>query len=196
VSAHKVRFRSGFRVFYGPVRAADIKAYLAGGMTATPEMRRVTFTFAERMALVPVELAGVLYVIVPLILLDVLFAALGWFHFTAREMAPFLGAPLVGADLVPALLPWIPGRPFSVKGAIAGAVWAAAWATAATWSTAIAYFLVLPALSAFTAMNFTGSSTFTSLSGVKREMAAAIPAMAASALAGALLLAAKAVWGF
>jgi hypothetical protein len=36
-------------------------------------------------------------------------------------------------------------------------------------------------------MNFTGSSTFTSLSGVRKEMAVAVPLQAGFALAGALL---------
>ena len=38
--------------------------------------------------------------------------------------------------------------------------------------------LAMPAATAFLALNFTGSTTFTSRSGVKREMFAYIPAMA------------------
>ncbi len=44
----------------------------------------------------------------------------------------------------------------------------------------IAYLLFLPAISGFLAMGFTGSSTFTSLSGVVKEMKTAVPLMAAS----------------
>jgi acetyl-CoA decarbonylase/synthase complex subunit gamma len=35
---------------------------------------------------------------------------------------------------------------------------------------------MVPAITAFLAMNFTGASTFTSLSGVQREMRFAVPA--------------------
>jgi len=41
VAAHEVKRRTGFRVIYGPVRAADIPTFLAARMTATPEMRQV-----------------------------------------------------------------------------------------------------------------------------------------------------------
>jgi hypothetical protein len=48
VSAHEVKKQSGFRVVYGPVRAADIPEFIAQGMRATPEMRRVRFPLADR----------------------------------------------------------------------------------------------------------------------------------------------------
>jgi acetyl-CoA decarbonylase/synthase complex subunit gamma len=38
-----------------------------------------------------------------------------------------------------------------------------------------AWILIIPAISSFLAMNFTGASTFTSLSGVKKEMRFAVP---------------------
>jgi hypothetical protein len=56
------------------------------------------------------------------------------------------------------------------------------------WLKAIAYMLILPAVSAYVSMNFTGSSTFTSLSGVDREMKTALPAMIIAAFSGAVLL--------
>jgi CheY-like chemotaxis protein len=40
---------------------------------------------------------------------------------------------------------------------------------------AIAWFLLIPAITAYLAMNFTGASTYTSLSGVKKEMRWALP---------------------
>jgi len=56
------------------------------------------------------------------------------------------------------------------------------------WLKAVAYFLLLPALSGFLTMNFTGSSTYTSLSGVDREMKFAVPAQLAAAVGAILLL--------
>jgi len=52
---------------------------------------------------------------------------------------------------------------------------------------ALAYMLVLPSLSAFYAMNFTGASTYTSLSGVLKEMKTAVPAIIISAAIGVIL---------
>ncbi len=93
------------------------------------------------------------------------------------------------------LLPWVPGRAFSLKGAILGLVWAIAFlllggfpAPAFGWLKAAAYFLLLPALSSFLTMNFTGSSTYTSFSGVDREMKFAVPAQLAAAVVSILLL--------
>lgn len=50
------------------------------------------------------------------------------------------------------------------------------------------YLLTFPAIAAYYAMNFTGSSTFTSHSGVQKEMRIAIPGLFFSIGAGVLLL--------
>ncbi len=55
VAAHEVKRRTGFRVVYGPVRAADIPAFLAARMTATDEMRQVRYGWRDRAILIPVE---------------------------------------------------------------------------------------------------------------------------------------------
>jgi acetyl-CoA decarbonylase/synthase complex subunit gamma len=49
---------------------------------------------------------------------------------------------------------------------------------------AMALLFLLPAISAFLTLNFTGASTYTSLSGVKREMRFALPVIIASASGG------------
>ena len=56
VAAHQVRQFTGFRVHYGPVRAADLPAYLDAGLKATNDMRLMTFPFKDRAVLIPVEL--------------------------------------------------------------------------------------------------------------------------------------------
>jgi len=43
---------------------------------------------------------------------------------------------------------------------------------------ALAYMLVIPSVSAFLALNFTGSTTFTSVTGVKREIFTYMPKIA------------------
>ena len=59
-----------------------------------------------------------------------------------------------------------------------------------TWNSAFtaAVFLALPAVSSFYTLNFTGCSTYTSRSGVKREMHFGLPAMATALMASSILL--------
>ncbi len=63
VAAHQVKKESGFSVVYGPIRSADLPAFIDNGMKATEEMRRVTFPLRERMAVAPVEIVGALKVL-------------------------------------------------------------------------------------------------------------------------------------
>ncbi len=59
----QVKKESGFSVVYGPIRSADLPAFIDNGMKATEEMRRVTFPLRERMAVAPVEIVGALKVL-------------------------------------------------------------------------------------------------------------------------------------
>lgn len=59
VSAHEMEKRSGFKVEYGPMRACDLPHYLLTHQS-TPDMRRVRFGLADGVALIPVEVVGVL----------------------------------------------------------------------------------------------------------------------------------------
>lgn len=181
VAAHEVRRRTGFRVEYGPVRAQDLPEYLATHQAA-PEMRQVRFTLGDRLVLVPVELVHVA--------LPTMTAALALF-FVHGFLASFaaLAAVLAGVVLFPALLPWIPTRAFSSKGFILGGLVAAPFAAGAilretrgAWwmraGIALVYLLAMPPVTAYLALNFTGSTTFTSRTGVRREMFTYIRAMA------------------
>jgi hypothetical protein len=91
--------------------------------------------------------------------------------------------------LFPILLPWLPTHNFSTKGFILGGLAALPFALSVfvrhpdwAWYRQIVqtleFLLTMAAATAFIALNFTGSTTFTSRSGVKREMFAYIPAMA------------------
>jgi acetyl-CoA decarbonylase/synthase complex subunit gamma len=51
----------------------------------------------------------------------------------------------------------------------------------------LAWIFLVPALTAFLAMNFTGASTYTSLSGVKKEMRWALPMEIGGASLGLVL---------
>jgi hypothetical protein len=191
VAAHEVKKRTGFKVEYGPVRAADLPEYLKAG-EATPEMRRVHFILRDRAVLIPVDLVGIL---VPLLIA----AVASLLIVGPLAAAGAVAAVLAGVVLFPLLLPWIPTRDFSSKGFVLGGLTALPFALAAllgnadaAWwlraGGALAYLLALPPVTAFLALNFTGSTTFTSKSGVRREMFTYIPVMAWMFGGGILLI--------
>jgi hypothetical protein len=204
VSAHTVRKESGFKVVYGPVRASDIKLFLAAGNKAEPAMRRTHFNITDRLVLAPVELISMF------IPLSILAAALFLLNLAAAlinksqisfsyligntlsELVPFFVALLVGIILVPALLPYIPGRALAWKGWVLGMLWALIYTVfvtvPASWLHTTALYLILPAITAFLGMNFTGSTTYTSLSGVIKEMGYALPLIIISAGIGLVAL--------
>lgn len=202
ISAHVVKKETGFKVNYGPIRASDISAFLDSGLKATPDMRRKTFTLNERMVLIPIELVATMKVAlfaVPIIFIVSGFAGHSGFFVNAINNGlfgaiSFMTAVIAGAVLFPILLPFLPGRAFSLKGFILGAIAAALVVypkfpinSAAGLLNVASWFLLICALTAYIAMNFTGASTYTSLSGVKKEMRVAVPMEAGAALIGAIL---------
>ncbi|MFC1628984.1 mercury methylation corrinoid protein HgcA [Gemmatimonadota bacterium] len=203
VAAHEVKKGSGFKVLYGPVLARDIPAFIAAGMEATPAMRRKRFPLSERVVLIPVELMGTLKYMIPA-------AAVFWFlsgfggpgeywsnvsTFGTLAVASLLASLLAGAVFVPLLLPWLPGRAFSLKGLWMGLIASGAalfWfgsglTTLAGRLEAGSWLLMVTALSSFLGMNFTGASTYTSLSGVRKEMRTAVPLQIGAAAVGCIL---------
>lgn len=173
VAAHEVKKRSKFKVEYGPVRAEDLPDYLKTRQ-ATPEMRRVHFTMKDRLVLIPVEVVAVLLVLLALVGIRAYGAA---------------AAILAGTVLFPILLPWIPSPNFSTKGFILGGVVALPFVIgallkdpgSALWlrgARALGDALMIPSITAYLSLNFTGSTTFTSRTGVRREIFAYIPVMA------------------
>lgn len=194
VAAHEVARKTGFKVRYAAIRAVDLPEYLDNGMVTTPEMRQLTFSLYERIVLIPVELVtslkflGIIGAVFLLLMSVIVTPAAAVAAFIA-----YLGAWFSGVALGPLLLPWLPGRSFAVKGAAVGLLWSMLFywlAGGAGWNGAVtaAVFLALPAVSAFYTLNFTGCSTYTSRSGVKKEMRIALPAMGSALIASLMLL--------
>lgn len=196
VSAHEVQKRSGFKVVYGPVRAEDVPKFLENGMQADKEMRTVQFTFKDRTVLTPIEIVGAIKPSLMIFGTMFLLNLVGLSRFTGTDVYSYIGAVLTGCVLVPMLLPWIPGRAFAFKGWLMGLLWAVSvvmingYFSSIDYGilTSIAYLLILPSVSAYGAMNFTGCSTYTSFSGVIKEMKISIPLIAVSIGLGVILL--------
>jgi acetyl-CoA decarbonylase/synthase complex subunit gamma len=196
VAAHEVKKLCGFSVQYGPVRAADIPKYLANSNRATPEMRRVHFTVTDRLTLVPLEVvtgfSKLMMVILSFLLLSGIkpggYALQGVVDIGLPSAFNLLLAFISGTILAPLLLPWLPARSFSIKGAYAGVVvFGFAFLirfTGKQFLEHMAWFLIIVAISSFITLNVTGSSTYTSLSGVRKEMKIAIPFQVSAAVIG------------
>lgn len=193
VAAHDVAQQTGFRVVYGPVYARDIPAFLNAGMRKDRRMTRVTFTLRERLAVVPVELVLAAKYLPLLFIAGALAAFAETPRFSAQllfEGAFFVGAALAGILCVPVFLPLFqPVRPFSAKGFIAGIIYAAVVALIANVAPlkAIAWGLIAAPIAGYLALNFTGATTFTSESGVRKEIKYAVPALLTALIAGILL---------
>lgn len=204
INARLVERATGFKVLFGPTMAADLPAYLAAGCRATAAMRRKFFPLTERAVLVPVELLLSLKWLLPLALLLLLLTMFGGVRaaiFTPWVGGALISAVLAGQLLTPLFLPWLPGRSFSGKGLLVGLLAAAGFLTfrypAALAAAEIgpgpelellAWPLLIAALASFLALEFTGSSTYTSLSGVKKELKLALPWQIGIGLSGLLLL--------
>ncbi len=194
IAAHQVKQGCGFKVTYGPVRAEDLPAFFAAGKAATPEMRRVSFSTFERFILTPVEITilwkKILWAALALFLLggigpEVFSLATAWTR-GLGAIAVGLTGVIAGAVLTPVLLPWLPGRAFALKGAVTGGAVALLGlilcAGQPGFGNSLAALLALTAVSSFIAMNFTGSSTYTSPTGVEKEMRQFIPLQLAALL--------------
>jgi hypothetical protein len=199
VAAHEVRQRTGFKVVYGPVYAKDIPVFLSNGNQATPQMRRVRFRLQDRAVLIPMELIPALKwmpAIVGLILIMRLAEGSGINIGLFKDIASYLGAIAMGTIVFQIIFPWIPGRSFAWKGWLLGIIWVlflASWLHP-TLCVGISNSLILPVIAAYLALNFTGATTFTSLSGVQKELRVAVPAMITSAGIGVILRIASRLW--
>ncbi|MFZ3172152.1 MAG: mercury methylation corrinoid protein HgcA [Carboxydocellales bacterium] len=203
VAGHEVFKHTGFKVVYGPVRAEDIGEFLANNQQTTPDMRVVKFTMADRLILTPMEIVpGLKFLLLPLALLLMLnllnlqnISLLNALQISLVNFLPYLGAFLMGTLFTPLLLPYIPFRSFALKGLVLGVIWAIVYLK----FNALFLFpdrqlvlagntLLMLASSSFLALNFTGSSTYTSLSGTLKETIITVPLAAFASLVGVGLL--------
>lgn len=185
MAAYKVKEETGFRALFGPVQAKDIKSFIEAGYNATPAMRRVTFPVVERAKLIPVDFMYSKY--------KLLVILCGFFILSGLDKSGFLFAKMVGTSLYPLIniagahvvgivvatlfLPWIPFRAFALKGAFWGLILTIllCFLLEPPYLEGISMGLTNISIASFLTMNFTGSSTYTSLSGVQKEMKWAIP---------------------
>jgi len=197
VAGYQVKEQTGFRVLFGPVEARDIKSFIQSGHKATPEMRKMTFPIKERAKLIPVDFLYAKY--------KLLLVFVGLFFFSGLDKTGFIfsnmlekgffpivsvfSAYVAGIVLATLFLPWTPFRAFALKGAFWGLI--VTIANTVFWNASImesiSMGLLNVSIASFMTMNFTGSSTYTSLSGVQKEMKWALPIQLIFLISGAIL---------
>lgn len=192
IEAHIVTKETGFKVIYGPVRATDIKDFIKNDLTATKKMREVEFNLFDRIAVSFVELKYVLkysFFVFLILLAFNFFQSEQFLINTLKEVIPYVFSIFSAVFIFPILLPFLTGRSFSFKGFVLGGLTIAIYnffAYGTAFTNLILYLTALPIVS-FISMNFTGSTTFTSLSGVIKEMKIYIPVMIVFELIGIVL---------
>ncbi|NLT38557.1 MAG: carbon monoxide dehydrogenase [Methanomassiliicoccus sp.] len=190
VAAHQVKKSTGFSVSYGPIRASDLQEYMREGK-ASPEMRRVTFPWRDRAVLTLVEVKLSLKYLIPLSI--ILFFIAGILGVLVAVVAV-----LGGTVLFPLLLPHLPTRDLSSKGLILGALlslpfiaWLAYDGSVNALALALlilALLLIMSPVVGYMALNFTGCTTYTSRTGVKKEIFRWVPVMVAMLIVGLSML--------
>ena len=192
VAAHLVKKAAGFRVIYGPVAARHIPEFLANGFSADQKMREKGFGLYERAVLTPMELLPGLRLGLPLAAVVGILTALLWpgaFLKNLESVGALTGLYILwslfqGTVLGPLLLPWLPGRAFAAKGWFLGLPGWWAYCLAFMRPQGFDWLLLWPllplgaSLVSFSLMNFTGASTFTSMTGVEKEIKAHVPRQA------------------
>lgn len=185
VAAHELRGLCGFKGVFGPIRAKDLPGFIDNEMKADPGMREVKFPFSERMKVAMVEVFSARKFMAWTMLICFLLAAAGpgglSLQGTAMSalgaFAVVLTGFLTGTFLVPAILPLLKARAFAAKGLLAGfpVGVVTALVLARSLPEGLAAVAGAAAMSSWFAMHYTGSTPFTSLSGVDREMRLYIP---------------------
>jgi len=202
VAAHVVEKKTGFRVYYGPVYAEDITEYVRAGYKATRDMRQVRFTFFDRLILTPMEMDPAmrkypLFALATLLMFGLSPTGID-FSEAIRGGAPFLFLGLVsimaGAFFTPVFINIIPARSFAVKGWVMGllATFLASGVAGVSGMgplLKVFTYLFFPLASSYLTLQFTGSTVFTGISGVKKELRYAIPVYIIGAAASVALLA-------
>ena len=195
VRARDLRKACGFEAVFGPVRAEDLPRYLDHGIDEP--MREVTFSLKERAAVIPVELVLGWKIILSSFLVAAVLSLIGpdfsvqavWQRWILAASATGLGLA-AGAVFFPLLLPALRTRLFSLGGAglgLALAVLLPAIFPEQSGIQVLGAGLWTVVMSSWLGLNFTGSTPYTSPSGVEKEMRKAIPLLAGSTILAAIL---------
>lgn len=193
IQSHLVKEITGFTIKYAPVHIKDLKAYINNNDHADEVTRKVTFKLLDRLKVSTLEFViAMKYFLIGMITLLILTAISPALTFSSslNLIKLYFFTVIAGTLVFPALLPYLPFRMFYKRGLVLGllvnGVFLALYQTYNVFS--IGHGIISTALIAYMALNFTGSTTFTSLSGVKKEMNEAVPILSIMAMLGIITM--------
>ncbi len=176
---HLVRQYTGVQVKYGPVDGKDLPNFIENGFIATKEMRRVTFTLKERMILAPLEMIlysryAVLFILFTIILnaISSIFARTYTNKMLTSGIEYGVMGLVISTIIFPLMLPILPFKSFSYNGYLLAIILIVRLMMAPIYpqlSLNILFVTVLLLFIGYVTFNYTGSTPFTSQSGVEIE---------------------------
>ena len=180
VAAFTISQKTGIKIIYGPVYARDIREFISNGLKKKENMKIINFNLKERLEVIPVELTQTMPLVISIFIFSILTAFIQTKALNIQvlfEFIPLIGSVITGCILTPVFLPYIPFKSFALKGAVTGLIWAVIIGIIFkfTFTHFIISTLLITAISAYLSLNFTGASTFTSVTGAKFEVKIALP---------------------
>lgn len=210
VDVSKLKKETGFRGIFGPIRSEDIEDYIKNKFKASKEMRNVKFTISDRAKLTPLSFVqNIKYYFVALVIILLMNVIGGTvslgigelIKITIIQSIPMLLATVVAAMIFPIALPVIPFKSFALKGFVLSLFFLGVLSSMSynfmiqNNMYFLGYSLITIALVTNICLNFTGSTTYTSFSGVVKETLWALPACIAFSIIGVILMIISLVWG-
>lgn len=194
IQSHLVKEITTFNIKYGPVHIKDLEDYIKKGYQIDDSKRKVNFNLLDRLKVTSLEwVKSMKYFIVAMIALLIITVIIPAVTFSCslNLIILYFLTVITGTILFPALLPYLPFRMFYkralVLGSLVNAIFLISYQSYSLFSMANA--LISITLIGYLGLNFTGSTTFTSLSGVKKEMNEAVPILSIMAILGILMMA-------
>jgi len=184
VQSHLITKVTGYQVVFGTVRIEDLEEFIRNEYNASKEMKVVTFKLKDRMVLTPLEVIRTWKVELHVLLLVLILPLLNFDHLVMVMLAV-----VSGAILFPALLPLRPYKMFYKNGILLSLAVNGFIMIDQMSFFMMGWYILCSAYSGYLALNYTGSTTFTSLSGVKKEMEEGIPVLSVlSIISGVLII--------
>lgn len=164
IQSHLVEKHTGKKVIFGPIRIEDMDKFVQEGLKEG--MRDVHFKMIDRMKLIPNELVSSFKILFLAFMISLLTTYWPVFYI-------FTAGSILGNVIFPLLLPYLPFKMFYKKGLLLSLL----LLVFLDGILSLGLILLAGLYVSYLAMNFTGSTTFTSLTGVKIELTEAIPRM-------------------
>jgi len=183
VQSHLVTKVTGYQVVFATVRIEDLEEFIRNDYNASKEMKVVTFKLKDRMVLTPLEVIRTWKVVLPVLLLTLILPILNYNHLVMVMLSV-----VSGAILFPALLPIRPYKMFYKNGILLGLAVNGFIMIDQMSFFMMGWYILCSAFSGYLALNYTGSTTFTSLSGVKKEMEEGIPVLSVLGVISGVLI--------